>query len=301
MAADRGSWLDNLQKASLILIPLVGAAFTWITYIDQQHRVDADKVNQDADKVNQQRRADADKVNQQQELYVKMLSEREKSDAEMRARIFETLIRQYQETAAKEPREQIPLIEMLVLNFHDSLNVSPLLKSLAARLARDGDREGIARLQKAAKKMARRQVEQIQNFRLAYDTTRYPHTEVLELPVRRRDADAMDRSPILVNDPAAPSLEFRVVNLGDDRVEMQLHAPGRDKLLTFEVSYYDLPLIDNTSIPGHRVAFVLQDIKPRERKAEVVLVMFPQELTGARDRPFVESMMEHLRSLGKQN
>ncbi len=275
------SFWDKLQKLSVFLIPLVGAVFTAVTYLDQQQR------------------AETDKQKQRQELYVKMLSERESADAAMRARIFETLVAQYQKAASRKTQEQIPLLEMLVLNFHDALNVSPMMRSLAAKLAKEHDKDGMARLQKAAKKVAKQQINQIRNFKWAYDATRYAYYEVLDLSVRAKDSKEMDQSSILAEDKTAPQVSFRVIGLDDDKVAMQLLEPGAVEPITFDVSYYDLPLVDNTSIDGRRLAFVLQDIDKANKRAKLGLLLFPQELTGARDRPFVEGMMEHLRNMDR--
>lgn len=281
MQQNGSSFWDKVQKLSVLLIPLVGGVFTWVTYYDQQQR------------------AAIDKQRQRQELYVKILSERESADAAMRAKIFETLVTRYQEAASRKTREQIPLLEMLILNFHDTLNVAPLMRALAAKLARENDKEGMAQLQKAAKKMAQQQINQIRNFKWAYDTTRYAYYEVLDLPVHARDSKQWDQSPILAEDKTAPQLSFRVVDLAEDKVAMQLLEPEAAELRTFDVSYYDLPLVDNTALNGRKLAFVLEDIDKARKRAKVALLLFPQELTGVRDRPFVEGMMEHLKSMGR--
>lgn len=277
------SFLDKAQKLAVLLIPLVGGAFTLVTYYDQQQRTATDKLKQS------------------QELYVKILSERESADAAMRAKIFETLVTRYQEAASRKSREQIPLLEMLILNFHDTLNVAPLMRALSAKLAREHDTEGMAQLQKAAKKMSQQQINLIRNFKWAYDTTRYAYYEVLDLPVRARDSEQWDQSPILAEDKTAPQLSFRVVDVAEDRVTMQFRESGGVEPATFDVSYYDLPLVDNTALNGRKLAFVLDEINKANKMAKVTLLLFPQELTGVRDRPFVEGMMEHLKNMGRGN
>jgi hypothetical protein len=125
----------------------------------------------------------------------------------------------------------------------------------------------------------------------------------MDLPLRAKGPGECDEQQWNRSDEfkqrTGSDLCFRVVGLELDRVEMQLLPPGMLEPVAFHVSYYDLPLVDNTKLPGfgRRLAFVLRSIDRPRRLASVGLLIFPDEITGVRDRPFVEAMVDQLKSL----
>jgi hypothetical protein len=48
---------------------------------------------------------------------------------------------------------------------------------------------------------------------------------------------------------------------------------------------------------GRRLSFVLRDIDPVGGGVNLGLLIFPEEITGSLDRPFIEGMVDQLQKL----
>ena len=63
---------------------------------------------------------------------------------------------------------------------------------------------------------------------------------------------------------------------------------------TFEVGYFDFPIIDNTRLPNNwRCAVVLTNWV--EGYAELTTICFPGEYASLKDRPYYEEVIQSLR------
>ena len=74
------------------------------------------------------------------------------------------------------------------------------------------------------------------------------------------------------------------------------------KPIKFEVSFFDLPYMDNTRLfDGSRFALLLSHIDKKEGTAEINAIIFKGEFMSLRDRPFFEEMLQKLNQEGKSN
>jgi hypothetical protein len=74
------------------------------------------------------------------------------------------------------------------------------------------------------------------------------------------------------------------------------------KPLKFEVSFFDLPYMDNTRLfDGSRFALLLSHIDKKEEVAEINAIIFKGEFMSLRDRPFFEEMLQKLNKDAKTN
>ena len=95
-----------------------------------------------AKRVADQKRASAElavvqereRAEQKFQLYINLLSKCEESDTTMRLGLFSNLIGNYLERDAKEFGKKLTQLELLLLNFHDSLNLNPLFWELQRRI-----------------------------------------------------------------------------------------------------------------------------------------------------------------------
>jgi len=74
------------------------------------------------------------------------------------------------------------------------------------------------------------------------------------------------------------------------------------KPIKFEVSFFDLPYMDNTRLfDGSRFALLLSYVDKKEETAEINAIIFKGEFMSLRDRPFFEEMLQKLNQEGKSN
>ena len=74
------------------------------------------------------------------------------------------------------------------------------------------------------------------------------------------------------------------------------------KPIKFEVSFFDLPYMDNTRLfDGSRFALLLSHVNTKEEAAEFNAIIFKGEFMSLRDRPFFEEMLQKLNQEGKSN
>ena len=74
------------------------------------------------------------------------------------------------------------------------------------------------------------------------------------------------------------------------------------KPIKFEVSFFDLPYMDNTRLfDGSRFALLLSHTDKKEEAAEINAIIFKGEFMSLRDRPFFEEMLQKLNKDGKNN
>ena len=74
------------------------------------------------------------------------------------------------------------------------------------------------------------------------------------------------------------------------------------KPIKFEVSFFDLPYMDNTRLfDGSRFALLLSYVNKKEETAEINAIIFKGEFMSLRDRPFFEEMLQKLNQEGKSN
>ena len=70
------------------------------------------------------------------QLYAEIISKREVADSELRAKMFETLLKYFFADTSKQKtnREKLTLLRLLALNFHESFDLKPLFESLESEL-----------------------------------------------------------------------------------------------------------------------------------------------------------------------
>jgi len=239
-------------------------------------------------------------------LYSELMSRREESESALRKDMFQTIIGSFVSASDKGDIDSGVLnLELLVYNFHESLNLKPLFLDLKRRVGR-----GIAHASNATSK-AEYQDYMDRLERVARETAR-KQVIVLEGVGRK-----FDRSVDLTEDPTGTSLEEATVMfdstaatvgidvMGVDRqnkeLDLQLTVETPDpklgrqtKMATFKVSYFDFPMIDNTRlIGGTRCAIVLNSFS--DYSADITFVMFPGEYASLKEKPYYSEVIESVR------
>jgi hypothetical protein len=108
------------------------------------------------------------------------------------------------------------------------------------------------------------------------------------------------------------SLEMRVREIRDNDIEVEItvwrdffddnlydYSRIEKDSIIFNVSYFDLPFMDNTRLfEGSRFALVLRDI-PNKDFANIDVITFREEFMSLRDRPFFEEMLSKLKEVSE--
>src|SRR5207249_1233993 len=73
-----------------------------------------------------------------------------------------------------------------------------------------------------------------------------------------------------------------------------------DTRVTFNVGFFDFPMIDNTRLAnGLRCAVTLSAMS--ETNAELATVCFPAEFAGLKDRPYYDEVIQKLQSASRES
>jgi hypothetical protein len=237
-------------------------------------------------------------------LYSELMSKREESESALRKDMFVNIISNFLHTGGSDLGSDVLNLELLAYNFHESLNLKPLFLDLKRRVAaglavaktpeaQAQYADYSARLERVAREIARRQMIVLEGVGRKYDRT----------------VDLSSDPAGTSLDPVSLTLEGKTTTLGLDvqgvdreareiTVTMNVETPdpelGRQtKVVTFDVSYFDFPMIDNIRLSyGQRCAVVLNNFS--DQSADLTVVLFPGEYASLKERPYYNEVIENV-------
>jgi hypothetical protein len=284
------------------------------------------------------------KAAERQEVYTKIMSERESSDNDIRAKMFDMLFKamfaQGVGAAAIKPgdvsgiKNQVMFLDLLSRNF-DTVDIRPVFEDLDKELTKkiyddkaftDGQQGDYFAMRAELRRIGRNLAVKQLNALASLPGTMVQSIVILQdkdgnIQAISDDAEAnagADGIPVEVksdglSDGAVDiSLEYKKTKAGDKSFK----APS------FQITFYDLPYIDNSVIDKDvRVGVVLskyvstrdldlfrdridkkltkdyQDLKDGgiTRYAELRIIKFPAQYVGHRDRPYLQEIMQDLK------
>lgn len=246
-------------------------------------------------------------------LYTELMSRREESESALRKDMCVSILTSFVNPQEPALGSSVLNLEMLAYNFHESLNLKPIFLEMRRRVvraqaeaktpqARAESDAYLDRLETVGREIVRRQMIVLEGVGMK-----------------------VDRTVDLTGDPVGTSLEpatltldgvpttFAIDVLGVEPVnrEVQLglniETPDPDlgrqtKVATFNVGYFDFPMIDNTRLAGgQRCSVVLNNIS--DHSADITLVLFPGSYASLKEKPYynevIESVLDANRRLGK--
>jgi len=243
-------------------------------------------------------------------LYSELMSRREESESALRKDMFVTIISSFLRPAGGDIAADVLNLELLVYNFHESLNLKPLFFDLKRRILKG---EALARTASARVEYASYS-ERLE--RVARETARK------QMIVLEGVGKKVDRSIDLTTDPEGTTLEPASLVLDgietrlsidilrvdyrnrEFEVSLTVETPdpelGRQtKTANFTVGYFDFPMIDNTRLDrGQRCAVVLNNFS--EQSADVTLVLFPGAYASLKEKPYYNEVLESVLSASKK-
>jgi hypothetical protein len=286
------------------------------------------------------------------QVYMQVMSEREKADTAIRQEMFKTLLADYlgrfqDDKNAPENedsfRKRIMFLDLLTLNFQEYLNARPLFEDVYLRLekAKKKEKKGgkeyetwekfQGSLFRVAKNVASSQSAMLtqsglsRTFNLAKGKTvcirLYSVENLAELTDKFEKQPLLDRktescSDASVQDPqrtdkGSPAIDIELEEVNEAAVRVKV-TPYQEsfkngtlnfvqalKPIKFEVSFFDLPYMDNTRLfDGSRFALLLSHVEKKEEAAEISAIIFKGEFMSLRDRPLFEEMLQKLNKDG---
>ena len=237
-------------------------------------------------------------------LYSELMSKREESESALRKDMFVNIISSFLRDGASDLNSDVLNLELLAYNFHESLNLKPLFLDLKRRIgaglaeartpeARAEYAEYTGRLERVAREIARKQMIVLEGVGRKFDRT----------------VDLSEDPEGTTLDPAMLTLEGKETTLSLDilgvdwenreiRVAMNVETPDPEqgratKMVTFTVSYFDFPMIDNIRLAyGQRCAVVLNNFS--EQSADLTVVLFPGAYASLKERPYYNEVIENV-------
>ena len=289
---------DTWDKASIVLQPVGGLltavavallGFFTSSYLRENERIASER---------QERMQTADT---NARLYSELISRREESESALRKDMFTSIINSFLGAGPQTLDQRILNLELLVYNFHESLNLKPLFLHIERQIRQSRERaELVARLERVAEEVAKKQMLVIEEGGGTFDATvnsktlSFPLPDGSEAPFIARD---------LVVDGIKRNFRLEILGAQTDPEQLQLRITVRtdeggrtDTTATeFWLGHFDFPMIDNIRLPhDQRLAVVLNAFDPGSGFADVTVAYFPGKYAGLREKPYYDEVLAKL-------
>lgn len=246
-------------------------------------------------------------ADQNRRAYVELLSRREESDSTLRKDMFGKVIDQFiNKNNPLDLKTRILHLELLAYNFHESIDLKPLLNQVYEESLAGGDpgQTQRKRLQKLATDIGERELESLRNSGcvietgdVSFEDLRKDHVlnRVLEWECPESKSKGLTRKwfrvDVLTN-PVATNLKRQ------SEVDVRLRAGASatakaEKDFVFTVTPFDFPMIDNVRLEDRtRVSVVMTRVD--DGGVALKLVYFPAARTSLKDKPFHDEVLTTL-------
>jgi hypothetical protein len=238
-------------------------------------------------------------------LYSELMSRREEAESGLRKDMFVSIIQNFLTPKEGDLDTKVLNLELLAYNFHESLNLKPLFLDISRKLKNlpPGERaEFSGRVNRVAKETAAKQLFALEghgkSFRRSVDLDEVRSTpggialdgESIKLGTRACDVGLR----VLKSDAEQQQLTVRL------EVKAPAEAPDQpDTRATFNVGWFDFPMIDNTRLAnGLRCAVTLSAFSPSS--ADLTTVCFPAEYASLKDRPYYDEVIQKLQESARE-
>lgn len=242
---------------------------------------------------------------QRRRAYVELLSRREEAESNLRKDMFAKVIEQFVGTGRGDLDTRVLNLELLARNFHESIDMEPLLKQVYVEALNDkrATVDQRKRLQHLAQDTVNRELESLKGSGCVLHG--YLDFDTLD---REKQASKVIQGECADKNLKLPGRWFRLdvmTNPGvtdvrrQTEVDMVLSVRPNEKALSdeqrlsFTVNPFDFPLIDNSRLTDRsRVSVVMTRLD--EGGVELSLVYFPGTRTSLKDRPFHDEVLRTL-------
>ena len=233
-------------------------------------------------------------------LYSELTSRREESESALRKDMFKSIIDSFLRSGQATSEQEVLNLELLVYNFHESLNLKPLFRHIQRTVKDSPQRaEFLGRLNRVAAEVAKKQMLVISEGGTSFDAT----ANLKTLSFRGPGGDVPSLAKDLVLDGISRNFKLDVLDADPKSEGLQLRVTVRtgqgDRVETtsteFWLDYFDFPMIDNTRLPhDQRFAIVLNNFDAAGGSADITLAYFPGKYTGLREKPYYDEVLTKL-------
>jgi len=235
-------------------------------------------------------------------LYSELISKREEAESSLRKDMFTSIITSFLGKGPASLEQKILNLELLVYNFHESLNLKPLFLHLAREIKMSPQRsEYLARLNRVAEEVAKKQMLVIQEGGTTFDATLNLNSESFIAPDGETEVPSVDRD--LVAEGVARNFKLEILHVDQKNEQIQLRVTvrtGRPESAEttsteFWFDRFDFPMIDNTRLSqDQRLAVVLNNFDVARGVADVTAAFFPGKYSGLREKPYYDEVLAQL-------
>jgi len=242
-------------------------------------------------------------------LYSELMSRREEAESTLRKDVLGAILQEYLQAGPADLDAKVLQLELLSNNFHESLDLRPLFHDLQRKLlklpAAPDRNELLARIESLAREVTSKQLFTLQGRGArfsglvdleAVDAAGAGSVPLTAEPQKLQIGTETCTLAVLVRsvDRATKTLRVRLeTNECGDATATNLKT-ATNLNTTFDVGYFDFPIIDNTRLPNNwRCAVVLTNWV--EGFAELTTICFPGEYASLKDRPYYEEVIQSLR------
>jgi len=240
-------------------------------------------------------------------LYSELMSRREEAESALRKDMFVSIIGSFLQPSAGDLDGKVLNLELLAYNFNESLNLKPLFLDLQRRLGslKPAERDPfVKRLNRVAREISARQLFGLegrgQSFRRSIDLEALDQAGRIGLSI--------DPETIRVGSRSC-DVGLRVIEVDRElqqvRVRLEVSSPEggnevSDARATFDVGFYDFPMIDNTRLAnGLRCAVTLGAFSPGS--ADLTVTCFPGEYASLKDRLYYDEVIQKLHNTASES
>jgi hypothetical protein len=193
---------------------------------------------------------------------VQTLSNREAVAADLKAKMFDTLMGHYFTGSASR---KVAVLELMAMNFNEQFQLRPLFDALDSELNTPHDK---AELRRVARNLADREVSAI----LASGG------QVCNVVL------TMDKA---VMSPCAP-VSITLQQMHDDRIVVGTSSPDAP---VYEITYFDTPLTDHSTIGDLTYSLILKTAKEGDQSANVKMTVYPRYSYSLQSRLQLDQLM----------
>ena len=235
-------------------------------------------------------------------LYSELTSRREEAESALRKDMFTSIINSFLRSGPATLEQKMLNLELLVYNFHESLNLKPLFLHLEREMkAQARQSTYLTRLAQVAEEVTRKQMLVIEEGGERFDAT--IDTKTLAFPAPSGEGEVSAVAHDVVVDGIRRNIKLEVLTADPSTEQLQVRTTIRtvegtdvDTSSTeFWVGHFDFPMIDNTRLPhDQRLAVVLNNFDAKRGVADVTVVCFPGKYAGLREKPYYDEVLAKL-------
>lgn len=229
-------------------------------------------------------------------LYTELLSKREEADTGVRRGIFDKVFEKYLEPQDRNLDARLVALELLAVNFNESLDLSPLFWKLDREIQQVQRRSDLrAQLERITTAVKAQQISTLEAVgATALETVDFTEPATSG-PLIDRELSYVDPDPL---SPKGRTVRKRI------KVDILDHQPDKQRILirvgwaegqsVFWVDKFDFPLANFVRMSkSERFSVVLNHY--RREDAQLTLIYFPASRSGAKDKPFLDEVISDLK------